>query len=82
MPKTGIFSTVSHTEFELNPMQNDRVRGDFGSGPRQSGSKVLCHLNFRHPFRNICFHQNFVRHPALHVRTTVPCRLTVILFCF
>ena len=54
MPKTGIFSTMSHSEFELNPMQNDRVRGDFGSGPRESGLKVLCHLKRAHVPCSLC----------------------------
>ena len=34
-----------HADFELNPMQNDRAKVDFGSGPRESGPKVACHLN-------------------------------------
>ena len=45
MPEMGNVSTVSHVGFELNPMQNDRVGVDFGSGPRESGLKVACHLN-------------------------------------
>ena len=37
MPKNGK-SSMSHTEFELNPMQNDRVMVDFGSGPVVPGN--------------------------------------------
>ena len=43
--KWEIFSTLSLTEFELNPMQNNRVRVDSWSGPRESGLRVACHLN-------------------------------------
>ena len=44
--KKGNFSAMSLTEFELTPMQNDRVRVDFGSGRTESGPKVARHLKW------------------------------------
>ena len=53
--KTGNFSAMSHTGFELNPIQNDRVKVDFGCGLRESGPKVLCHLKPEPPITRIPF---------------------------
>ena len=43
--KMGNYATVPHTEFELNSIQNDRVRADYGCGSGEIGGMVNCHLN-------------------------------------
>ena len=45
MPKLGSYSAVSHTEFQLIPMQSDRRRIDYGSGGGKIGTNVVFHLS-------------------------------------
>ena len=56
--KNGNFSTMSHTEFELNLMQNDQVRVDFWS---LSPDPSILHLNL------------VLRNPAYSLRESVAC---------
>ena len=49
MPKLGNYATAAHTEFELNPMQNFRVRVKYGSGGGKIGANVVRHLKVNSP---------------------------------